>query len=165
MQLTDVRASKSNLHCYNKELRSFANDLRHNSTKAEACIWKYVLRVRQMRGFQFRRQRPVLDFIADFMCKELMLIVEVDGITHTYPEVIEQDRIKQRELERVGFTVLRFSDDEVLTDINGVYEVISEWINQSGIPPPNPRQRGTRTRKRPYSKYKQAILPRSSDPE
>ncbi len=81
-----------------------------------------------------------------------MLIIKVDGVTHTYLEVIELDQIKQRELEQVGFAVLRFTDDEVLTDINGVYEVISEWINQSGIPPPNPRQRGTRTRRRPSSK-------------
>jgi len=134
------------------ELQSFTNDLRHNSTKAEACIWKYVLRARQMKGFQFRRHRPVLNFIADFMCKELMLIIEVDGITHTHPQVIELDQIKQRELEQVGFSVLRFTDDEVLTDINRVYEVISEWIRQWGIPPPNPRQRGTRTRKHPSSK-------------
>ena len=53
-----------------------------------------------MEGYQFRRQRPVMDYIADFMCKELMLIIEVDGITHTYPEVIENDCIRQQRLER-----------------------------------------------------------------
>jgi very-short-patch-repair endonuclease len=81
-----------------------------------------------MKGFQFRRQRPVLNFIADFMCKELMLTIEVDGITHTHPKVIEQDRIKQLQLEQAGFTVLRFTDDEVLTHIKG-----STGSYQSGL--------------------------------
>ena len=59
-------------------------------TKAEACLWKYVLKARQLKGFQFRRQRPVLNYIADFMCKELMLIIEVDGITHHDEEAIKK---------------------------------------------------------------------------
>ena len=56
-------------------------------TKAEACLWKYVLRAGKMKSFQFRRQRPVLNYIADFMCKELMLIIEVDGITDSWEDV------------------------------------------------------------------------------
>ncbi|WP_411272792.1 endonuclease domain-containing protein, partial [Daejeonella sp.] len=67
---------------YNKRLRRFAHENRSDMTKAEACLWKYVLSGRRMGGYQFRRQRPVLNYIADFMCKELMLIVEVDGITY-----------------------------------------------------------------------------------
>ena len=51
-------------------------------TKAEACLWKYVLRAGQLKSYQFRRQRPILNYVADFMCMELMLIIEVDGITH-----------------------------------------------------------------------------------
>ena len=51
-------------------------------TKSEACLRKYVLGRRQMMGYQFRRQRPVLEYIVDFMCMDLLLIVEVDGITH-----------------------------------------------------------------------------------
>jgi very-short-patch-repair endonuclease len=64
-------------------------------TKAEACLWKYVLKAGGMKGLAFRRQRPVLHYIADFMCKELQLIIEVDGITHTYEEVAEKDNRKQ----------------------------------------------------------------------
>lgn len=73
---------KNNKH-YNKDLQPFAKDLRSDMTKAEACLWKYVLKARMIKGYQFRRQRPVLNYIADFMCKELILIIEVDGITHT----------------------------------------------------------------------------------
>jgi very-short-patch-repair endonuclease len=69
-------------HLYNKTLQPYANRLRKEMTKAEACLWKYVLRAKKRGGFQFRRQRPVLNYIADFMCMELMLIIELDGITH-----------------------------------------------------------------------------------
>jgi len=51
-------------------------------TKAAACMWKYLLSKRQMRGCQFRRERPILNYIADFVCLELLLVIEVDGITH-----------------------------------------------------------------------------------
>ncbi len=79
-------------------------------TKAEACLWKYVLRAGSMMGFTFRRQRPVLSYIADFMCKELMLIIEVDGITHSYESFTKKDGIRQKHLEEAGFKLLRFSD-------------------------------------------------------
>jgi len=78
---------KNSNHFYNKNLQPNANRLRKEMTKAEACLWKYVLHAGKMKGFQFRRQRPVLIYIADFMCKELMLIVEVDGSIHQLEEV------------------------------------------------------------------------------
>jgi very-short-patch-repair endonuclease len=68
-------ASAENLWHYNKDLQAFANQNRKKMTKAESCLWKYVLSKRQMRGYQFGRQRPVLNYIADFMCKELKLII------------------------------------------------------------------------------------------
>jgi very-short-patch-repair endonuclease len=61
---------------YNKRNKQVARMLRSNMTKAEACLWKYALRARQMKGYKFRRQRPVLNYVADFMCKELNLIIE-----------------------------------------------------------------------------------------
>jgi len=118
---------KDNLF-YNKKLKLNANALRHNMTKAEACLWKYVLRARGMMGFQFRRERPVLNYIADFMCKELKLIIEVDGITHSIDGAFEKDMHRQRELEAAGFRVIRFTDNEVLTGIEGVAERIKEVI-------------------------------------
>ena len=83
-----------------------------------------------MKGYQFRRQRPVLNYVADFMCKELMLIIEVDGITHSHEDVAENDVIRQNALENAGFTVLRFEDDEILLSINSVYHEIEGWINE-----------------------------------
>ncbi|MGZ5219835.1 MAG: endonuclease domain-containing protein [Chitinophagaceae bacterium] len=117
-------------HFYNKTLQPYANRLRKEMTKAEACSWKYVLRTRQLKGFQFRRQRPVLNYIADFMCMELMLIIEVDGITHHWEEIIRKDETRQRNLESAGFTVLRFGDEEVFNHIQVVYDYLEEWIEK-----------------------------------
>ena len=117
-------------HLYNKTLQPYANRLRKEMTKAEACLWKYVLRAKKLSGFQFRRQRPVLNYIADFMCMELMLIIEVDGITHHWEETIEKDEIRQKGLESAGFTVIRFSDEEVLNRIEVVYNYLEDWIDK-----------------------------------
>jgi very-short-patch-repair endonuclease len=132
-------SSHSN-HYYNKNLQPYANRLRKEMTKAEACLWKYVLRASQLKGFQFRRQRPVLKYIADFMCKELMLIIEVDGITHHWDGALEKDDIRQKALEAVGFTVIRFTDEEVLNNIQGVISYLEDWIEKKlegkAQPPP-----------------------------
>ena len=117
-------------HFYNKKLQPYANRLRKKMTKAEACLWKYVLRASKMKNFQFRRQRTVLNYIADFMCKELMLIIEVDGITHHSEEAIKKDGTRQKVLESAGFTVLRFSDEEVFNHIPAVHNYIEDWIEK-----------------------------------
>jgi len=117
-------------HFYNKTLQPYANRLRKEMTKAEACLWKYVLRAKKLSGFQFRRQRPVLTYIADFMCMELMLIIEVDGITHHWEETIKKDEIRQKDLESAGFTLIRFSDEEVLNRIQVVYDYLEDWIEK-----------------------------------
>ncbi len=122
------KANKNNFHAYNSKLKPLASVLRKQMTRAEACLWKYVIKARQMRGYQFRRQRSMLNYIADFMCIELMLIIEVDGITHTWEEVFEKDLKRQADLEDIGFTVLRFKDEEVLEDINGVIGVLEDWM-------------------------------------
>jgi very-short-patch-repair endonuclease len=83
-----------------------------------------------MKGFQFRRQRPVLNYIADFMCKELMLVIEVDGSIHQLEEIIKNDTIRQKALEQSGFTVLRFTNEEVLENINAVTNSIEGWIEK-----------------------------------
>lgn len=65
-----MKAGKENNFGYNKNLKEYARENRKNMTKAEACLWKYVLRAGNILGFTFRRQRPVLNYIAGFMCKE-----------------------------------------------------------------------------------------------
>ncbi len=115
-------------------------------TKAEACLWKYVLRAGMMKGYGFRRQRPVLKFIADFMCKELFLVIEVDGITHQFEETIKKDKIKQQALEQAGFTVLRFTDNDVLHNIESVRQQILFMVEkieeQKNVSSPVPPLRG-----------------------
>lgn len=64
------------------------------------------------------------------MCKELKLIIEVDGITHTFPEVIEKDRIREINLKAAGFHIIRFNDDEVLHQINHVIDIIDHKIEE-----------------------------------
>jgi very-short-patch-repair endonuclease len=81
-------------HDYNKNLKEFARRLRKQATKAEVKLWNEVLRGRQLHGYTFLRQRPELFFIADVLCKELMLVIEVDGFTHEWEEqwVLDQQR-------------------------------------------------------------------------
>ena len=124
-----MKADKSNNYCYNKKLKYLANTLRKNMTKSEACLWKYALRARMMRGCQFRRQRPVLNYIADFMCKELKLVIELDGLTHQNEEAQAKDSIRTLDLKNVGFTVIRFTDEEVLTDLPSVISNIEKVID------------------------------------
>jgi very-short-patch-repair endonuclease len=124
-----MKKAQDTLCRYNKSLQPFANKLRKEMTKAEACLWKYVLRAGQMKGYSFRRQRPVLKYIADFMCKEIQLVIEVDGITHDTKQA--QDRRKTEELEQAGFLVLRFTDEEVLTNIGGLQVKLNRLSGRS----------------------------------
>ena len=105
--------------------------------KSEACMWKYVLSKRQMKEYQFRRQRPIENFIADFVCLLLKLIIEVDGYTHEDKVGSKRDRIRDQKLDKLGFTTLRFSSWEVLNRIDDVSLLIGKWIDENGrIPPP-----------------------------
>jgi len=126
-----IKALPQNNYLYNPELKELAKNLRNSMTKAECCLWKYVLKARKMNGYQFLRQRPVLNYIADFMCKELLLIIEVDGISHQFNEVEINDFKRQQKLEQAGFTVLRFQDSEILNNIGDVIYSIENWVNQN----------------------------------
>ena len=123
-------ATKFNNYQYNKKLQPYANKLRKNMTKAEASLWEYVLKAGQLKGYKFRRQRPVLDYIADFMCPGLMLIIEVDGITHMNEKVLTKDEIRQKELEEIGFKVIRFNDSEILNNIRNVESVLEAYVEE-----------------------------------
>jgi very-short-patch-repair endonuclease len=123
------RANKNNLWHYNQNLLPLAHNLRLAMTKAEACLWKYVLRAGMMKGYTFRRQRPVLNYIADFMCKELMVVIEVDGFSHDDEIILNKDAKRQAELEAAGFSVLRFLDSDVLKGIEGVRRTIENFAD------------------------------------
>ena len=123
------KASPRNYYHYNNNLKDKARLLRKNMTKAEACLWKYVLKEANLNGFNFKRQRPILNYIVDFVCLDLKLIIEVDGITHAYENVSQNDIERQVVLESVGFKVLRFEDEDVLHHIDRVREQILEVMN------------------------------------
>ncbi len=96
--------------------------LRRNQTDAEAALWR-KLRGRGLGGYKFRRQVPVGPYVADFLCKEAMLIVEIDGGQHA--EQVEYDRFREDFLKTHGYQVVRFWNNEVLTNLDGVLETLT----------------------------------------
>ncbi len=81
-------------------------------------------------GYDFDRQRPIDNFIADFYCNDLMLAIEVDGISHDFEEVIVNDKIRQKKLENMGIHFLRFDDREIRKDMPNVLRSIEYWIEK-----------------------------------
>ena len=112
---------------YNPILKDLAKELRNSSTLSEVLLWKQ-LKGRQVLGYDFDRQKPIDDFIVDFFCNELMLAIEIDGETHNY-------KIRQKRIEGLGVRFLRFTDEEVKQNIEGVVAVIERWISEDGIRP------------------------------
>jgi|SRR3954451_17716979 very-short-patch-repair endonuclease len=109
-----------------------ARALRSNPTEAEKRLWS-KLRLKQIDGHRFRRQVPIGRYIVDFVCFDRRLVIEVDGGQHD-SRIVQDDR-RTAWLEREGFTVLRFWNNEVLGNIEGVYDVIAAHL-ASDIPPP-----------------------------
>jgi very-short-patch-repair endonuclease len=115
---------------YNKQLRPLARQLRNDSTAAEIRLWCEVLREGRLLGYSFLRQRPIDQCIADFVCKELKLVIEVAGVTHQWKENVQRDAQKDKRLQELGFTVLRFTDQQVKDQLNLVRELLVEWIEE-----------------------------------
>ena len=103
------------LKAYSKEMRKFA-------TEAESILWEY-LRAKQL-GKTFKRQHIIGDYIADFVCLESGLIVELDGGYHQLPEQQINDELRTVWLEKHGFRVIRFKNEELLTNIDHCLEII-----------------------------------------
>ena len=105
-----------------------AKELRKNMTPAEKVLWQR-LRNHQIDGFYFRRQHPIKYFIADFYCAKADLIVEVDGGIHNSPLKQEWDINRTAELEKTGITVIRFTNEEVMYNMENVIRKIREKLN------------------------------------
>ncbi len=101
-----------------------AKELRLNPTAAERIIWE-TLRNKKMLGLRFKHQHPIDIFIADFYCHSLKLVIEVDGEIHNTEENKEYDDSRTAEFENYGITVLRFTNDDVLNNIEMVRDVIA----------------------------------------
>ena len=108
---------------YNRNLKALARELRSEGTKGEAMLWLYALKARKMYGYQFNRQFPIGNYIVDFICRKLNLIVEIDGSSHISKS--ESDRKRQDDLEGLGYVILRFSEAEVVHRLDDVVEKIS----------------------------------------
>ena len=104
-----------------------ARGLRRDSTRAEAVLWEQ-LRSRRLDAMKFVRQQPVGPFIADFMCRERRLVIEVDGATHGSDAEIAYDRRRTEFLQEHGYRVLRLSNDEVINGMDEVLTVIIEAL-------------------------------------
>jgi very-short-patch-repair endonuclease len=104
-----------------------ARTLRHNMTEAEKRIWQ-ILRSHGMNGYKFRRQVPIGRFIADFACHEARLIVEIDGGQHDRSS--PQDAGRSGFLENQGYRILRFWNNEVLANPDGVHETIADEMRR-----------------------------------
>lgn len=98
-----------------------AKKLRYESTEAEKLVWRY-LRARRLDGLKFRRQHPIGGYIADFVCLENRIIIEIDGGQHANEK--NKDREREAWLKNQGFKVLRFWNNEVLENLEGILEVI-----------------------------------------
>jgi very-short-patch-repair endonuclease len=126
---------------YNPKLKELARQLRNNSTKSEVKLWQH-LKGKQLYNYDFHRQKPLLNYIADFYCYELRLVIELDGYSHQFEEVQINDTHKQQALENVGLTVLHFQDSELTHDFNNVIRAIEHYILAFEKHTPNPSQEG-----------------------
>ncbi|MDP4029850.1 MAG: endonuclease domain-containing protein [Gallionella sp.] len=99
--------------------------LRREMTDAEKLLWRH-LRMEQFDGYKFRRQHPLGDFIVDFVCLDALLVLEVDGGQHT--ERTDSDANRTRWIETKGFCVMRFWNNEVLSNIEGVKLAIWNYL-------------------------------------
>ena len=118
-----------------------ARRLRKDETFAEKRMWEQ-LRNRQLDGVKFVRQAPVGPYIADFLCRETLLIVEVDGATHSTEAEVRHDAVRTAQLAQMGFSVLRLQNDEVVHGMDEVLTLIREALARCPSPPP-PRSGGS----------------------
>jgi len=113
-----------------KSKRSQARHLRHALTDAEQKLWR-LLRSRQLAHIKFRRQVPLGPWVVDFVSFKQMLVVEVDGSQHAESA---HDQIRDADLRKCVFRILRFWNNDVLGNANGVLERILETVRQSPSP-------------------------------
>lgn len=104
--------------------------LRKDQPVTERLLWSKV-RNKQLLGFKFRRQYGIKNYIVDFCCSEVQLIIEIDGDSHYLDEqAVSKDRARQKDIEALGFNFLRFTNKDVMENLEGVSEVISKKLKE-----------------------------------
>ncbi len=114
---------------YSRDLKILSQKLRSTQTEAERKLWHRINRD-QLLGFRFNRQKPLLSYIVDFYCLKAKLVIELDGSQHYEPDYQEKDRLRDAELNSLGFTVMRFDNHSVMTNIDGVVEAIYQYLSE-----------------------------------
>ena len=107
-------------------LKNFAKENRRKMTESESVLWEALRRLHC--GYHFRRQHPIGDFIADFICLKKKLVVEVDGGFHNNPMQQQNDQMRTDYLERKGYTVIHFKNEEISDDLHEVIMRIKEQL-------------------------------------
>jgi very-short-patch-repair endonuclease len=109
---------------YNPKLKETARQLLKNSTLSEILLWQKIKG--KTLGYEFHRQVPIDEFIVDFYCHELKLVIEIDGYTHNYK--FEYDSFRQKQLENFGLKIIRFDDIEIKESMNDVLRALENIV-------------------------------------
>ncbi len=112
---------------YSNSLKQRSRQLRNNSTLSEVLMWNQ-LKGKTVRGYQFMRQKPVGQYIVDFYCNKLRLVIEIDGDSHLGRKRYDTERTLY--LESLGLTVLRFADSDVKRNMEGIVCVLHDYIDR-----------------------------------
>ncbi len=127
---------------YDPKLKELARQLRNYSTNTEIVLW-LKLKGNKIYGYDFHRQKTIDSYILDFFCYELMLGIEVDGYSHEFLEVYNKDTVKEKRMNQLGITVLRFTNEQVLKDMENVLRAIEFYIIEYEKHTPSPSQEGS----------------------
>ena len=117
-----------------------ARELRNRATPAERKLWKYLSR--SQLGAKFSRQMPIGPYFADFLCRSHRLVIEADGFSHDIAP--DGDRSRDAYLRANGYRVLHFSNDEILSNAEGVIEIIRQALDATPTPDPSRKREGGR---------------------
>jgi very-short-patch-repair endonuclease len=116
--------------------------LRSNLTGPETRLWSR-LRARQLQGLKFRRQHGIGPYIVDFYCPEQSLVIEVDGDSHADADQIVKDQLRDRYFQSLGLRVIRYINDDILKNLDGVLEDLAQRLSSGSTSPrPSLRRRG-----------------------
>ncbi|MDZ7807810.1 MAG: endonuclease domain-containing protein [Gracilimonas sp.] len=116
---------------YNRNLKYLARELRKNSTLSEVLLWEQIKG--KALGVEFHRQVPILKYIVDFYCHEIMVAIEIDGISHDHPEKFKHDEIRQKRIEKLGVTFVRIGDADVKNKLPDVVRYLDNFVRRLKI--------------------------------
>ena len=114
---------------------NLARKLRKNLTPQERVLWK-IFRNHNFYGYEIRRQSPIGNYIVDFVCRKKKIIIEIDGGQHNSPEIILADKKRTEYLTSKGYKVIRFWNNDISDNMEGVYKRLQEEFGISDCPPP-----------------------------